>query len=243
MLPFLGGVPRRIGVAAHWRRLLLTDVRPGRRSDDPSHQFHEYYRLLDMEIPEETVTPRIVPPDLAQGEAELLLPCEDGRPWVGVLPGAARGNSKRWPAERFAEVAMQLIKEFNVRIALFGTAAEQSACDHIAGALGDGACNLAGKTSLVVLAAALGRCRVAVSNDSGGMHLATALGVPVVAVFGLTDPDLTGPLGTSHRVICGVPPGKRTRDVPRESAEAEVALRSITPVQVLAGVRDILEAL
>jgi heptosyltransferase-2 len=161
---------------------------------------------------------------------------------VGVLPGAARGDSKRWPSESFAEVASALVKERDVRIALFGTDAERPACDQIARAVGKAACNLAGKTSLVLLAAALGRCRLAVSNDSGGMHLATALGVPVVAVFGLTDPALTGPLGAANRVICGVPAEQRTRDVPRESPEAEAALRSITPDRVLEDACDILES-
>ncbi len=241
VLPFLGGVPRRIGVSAHWRRLLLTEVRSGRRKDDRSHQSHEYYRLLDIDVPAEPMAPRITPMDSALNEANALLPVEGDRPWVGLLPGAARGNAKRWPPERFAEVATQLVQEFNTRIALFGTASERVVCDHIAGALGDNVRNLAGKTSLVVLAAALARCRAAVSNDSGGMHLATALGVPVVAVFGLTDPDVTGPLGAGNRTLCGVPPEKRTRDVPRESHEAETALRSITVKQVLMEVRDMLE--
>ncbi len=241
LLPFLGGVPRRIGVAAHGRRLLLTDARRGRPSDDLPHQFREYYRLLDMEVPTEPVAPRITPPDSARGEAELLLSDATDRPWVAMLPGAARGNSKRWPPECFAEVAKQLVEDLGVRIALFGTAVEQAACDHIAGVVGDSARNLAGKTSLVLLAAALGRCRAALSNDSGGMHLATALNVPVVALFGLTDPALTGPIGASHRVICGAPPEQRTRDVPRESAEAEAALRCITPERVLAEVRAMLE--
>ncbi len=73
------------------------------------------------------------------------------------------------------------------------------------------------------------------------MHLATALGVPVVAIFGLTDPDLTGPLGGANHVICGAPPPQRTRDVPRKSQEATAALRRITPEQVLSEVCDILE--
>ncbi|MBL7075888.1 MAG: lipopolysaccharide heptosyltransferase II [Kiritimatiellae bacterium] len=243
LLPFLGGVPRRIGIAAHWRRLLLTEPRPGRRPDDTSHQAWEYFRLLDLAISEEALAPRLSPPESARGEAEQLLAEDGSRPWVAMLPGAARGNSKRWPPESFAEVAKRLVDESGVRIALFGTAAERGACDHIADAVGDLARNLAGKTSLVVLAACLARCRAAVSNDSGGMHLATALGVPVVAVFGLTDPSLTGPLGAANRVICGGAPEERTRDVPRESAEAEAALRSVTPAQVLNDVRAMLEAL
>ncbi len=242
LLPFLGGIPERIGVAAHWRRLLLTDVRPARGPEDRTHQSAEYYRLLDMDVPSDVPVPRITPPESAQGETELLLSRDGDAPWVGMLPGAARGDSKRWPAERFADVARGLVDEFNVRIALFGTASDAAACDEIARAVGDRARNLAGKTSLVLLASALGRCRAAVSNDSGGMHLATALGVPVVAIFGLTDPCLTGPLGPASRVICGAPRERRTRDVPRESAEAEAALGRITPEQVLADLRDILRA-
>ncbi len=240
LLPFLGGVPRRIGVAAHWRVLLLTERRASRQSDDVSHQASEYYRLLDLGEECDPAAPRITPPEAAQDAAARLLSADDDRPWLALLPGAARGDSKRWPAERFADVATGLVESHNVRIALFGTAAERPACDRIAAALGDAACNLAGKTSLTVLAAALARCGAAVSNDSGGMHLATALGIPVVAIFGLTDPNLTGPLGKANRVVCGAPPGQRTRDVPRESPAAAEALHSVTPDRVLTEVRDIL---
>ena len=241
LLPFMGGVPRRMGVASHGRELLLTERRPGRQPGDASHQVWEYYRLLELGEDGGPAAPRITPPPSARDEAAQLLSADENRPWIAMLPGAARGDSKRWPPERFAAVAKGLVESHNARIALLGTAAERPACDHIAAAVGDAACNLAGRTSLTVLAAGLARCGAVVSNDSGGMHLATAVGTPVVAIFGLTDPDLTGPLGEANRVICGAPPEQRTRDVPRESAEAASAQRSVQPERVLAEARGILE--
>ena len=241
LLPFMGGVPRRRGVASHWRTPLLTERRPTRAPGDTSHQAWEYYRLLGLPEVGKLPAARITPPDPARDEAAQLMGAGDSRPWIAMLPGAARGDSKRWPRERFVDVAQGLVQSHGVRMALFGTAAERPACDHIAAAVGDAACNLAGKTSLTVLAAGLARCAAVVSNDSGGMHLAAALGIPVVAIFGLTDPDLTGPLGDANRVICGASPGQRTRDVPRESPVAAAALRSVGSDRVLAEVCDILE--
>lgn len=243
LLPFLGGVPRRIGVSAHWRRLLLTETRGGRNGNDRAHQACEYYRLLNLAFPRAFPAPQVVPPAAAQIQAEVLLDAIDRRPWVGLLPGAARGDAKRWPADSFAEVAQRLVEEQGVRVAIFGTDAERPVGDAIAAAVGAAATNLAGETVLTVLAACLARCRAVVSNDNGGMHLATALGVPVVAIFGRTDPDRTGPLGTGHRVICGAPRADRTRDIPRKSAAAEAALRRVSPEQVLAEVCATLESL
>ena len=97
--------------------------------------------------------------------------------------------------------------------------------------------NLCGKTGLPELAGLLSRCRAVCCNDSGGMHLATAVGAPVVAVFGLTDPGKTGPLGRSAVVAAeGV---KVSRSIPRESEAATRALASVQPERVFAALRQI----
>ncbi|MBT3296635.1 MAG: lipopolysaccharide heptosyltransferase II [Verrucomicrobia bacterium] len=242
LLPFLVRIPQRIGVPGHWRRLLLTDGVAPRPAGDRSHQAGEYFALLGLEVPPTFAPPALTPSDTAQADAAHALGDAAGRPLLGILPGAARGGSKRWPPEHFASVARALVASHGVRPVVFGTESERAACDAVAAAVGGEVRNLAGQTSLVVLAAALARCRLALTNDSGGMHLASAVGTPVVAVFGLTDPELTGPLGAHDRILCGAEAEARSRDIPRESPAAEAALRRVTPQQVQAAAEAILDA-
>ena len=123
---------------------------------------------------------------------------------VGISPGAAYGNAKRWLPERFAETAARLCSAPVSPVLVFGSAAERELCDQVTGALGRlhiDARNLAGETSLrqfIDLAAA---CRLFLTNDSGAMHVASALGVRTVAVFGATDDTTTGPAGHYARVV------------------------------------------
>src|SRR5262249_25677544 len=123
------------------------------------------------------------------------------RPAVGISPGAAYGNAKRWLPDRFAGVAEQIGAE---TVLLFGSAGERALCDTVADSLihaGVPVHNLAGETSLrefIDLAAA---CRLFLTNDSGAMHVASALGVPTVAIFGATDDTTTGPTGPLARVV------------------------------------------
>ena len=92
---------------------------------------------------------------------------------------------------------------------------QQELCGRVASGIGHAAESWAGRTSLEELTAMLARCRVVVANDSGGMHLAAAAGAPIVAVFGLTDPGRTGPLGRHHRVVtCTGEP--KSRDIRRD---------------------------
>jgi ADP-heptose:LPS heptosyltransferase len=100
--------------------------------------------------------------------------------------------------------------------------------------------NLAGATTLAELAAVFRLCRLALCNDSGPMHLAAAAGIPVVAIFGMTDPGRTGPLGRGHRVLA--PEGVRGHsDIARESAEAAAALASIRPETAVRAALDVME--
>ena len=127
---------------------------------------------------------------------------------VGFAPGAAYGHAKRWPPARVADVASRLARERGAVPVLVGTAADRSAGIEIESALPADvrAVNLIGRTDLRLLAGVLARCRAFVSNDSGAMHLAAALGVPVTAIFGPTDERVTAPLGEHdvllHPVFC-----------------------------------------
>jgi heptosyltransferase II len=169
-----------------------------------------------------------------------------GDPLVGMAPGAAYGSAKQWPPDRFAQLAVELAQT-GVGTVLVGSPGDRGACDDVARAVAGGSINLAGATDLRQLAAVMGECRSFVSNDSGAMHLAAAVGVPVVAIFGPTNERETSPLpiappvgaaeGTpgqrSHAIVatdvwcrpcmlreCPLDHGCMTRiDVPRVKAE------------------------
>jgi heptosyltransferase-2 len=123
-----------------------------------------------------------------------------GGPPVGISPGAAYGNAKRWLPERFAEVA----EGFRAPVVVFGSASERELCEvvaaHLRGA-GVEVRNLAGETTLREFIDLSAACRLFLTNDSGAMHVASALGVPTVAVFGATDDTTTGPTGPLARVV------------------------------------------
>jgi heptosyltransferase-2 len=120
-------------------------------------------------------------------------------PVVGVSPGAAYGPAKRWLPERFAEAASRLAAECGGSVVVFGSAAERAMCEEVAGAAGGR--NFAGQTTLRAFIEMTAACRVFLTNDSGAMHIASALGVPSVTVFGPTDEEATGPLGAAARII------------------------------------------
>jgi len=117
------------------------------------------------------------------------------RRWIAVNP-SARWETKLWGDERFAELIRRLPRE---QVVLTGSRDEAARLDRIA----QGARNLAGKTNLLELADTYRQCRVVITNDSGPMHIAAAVGTPVIAVFGPTDPALTGPYGPGHVVLRG----------------------------------------
>lgn len=133
---------------------------------------------------------------------------DPGAPLVGFAPGAAYGHAKRWPPRRVAEVIGRLAAERGATALLVGAAADRDAGRDIESAVPPATrvVNLIGRTDLRLLAGVLARCGVFVSNDSGAMHLAAALGVPVTAIFGPTDDRVTAPLGEAdvlvHQVFC-----------------------------------------
>jgi lipopolysaccharide heptosyltransferase II len=120
---------------------------------------------------------------------------------IGMSPGAEYGPAKRWLPERFAEAALALAGQRPVQWILFGTAADQETGAAIESALGAHCTNRIGQTTLSQLAAELSECALLLTNDTGTMHLATLLGIPVVAIFGSTEPLLTGPLGNARHII------------------------------------------
>ena len=190
---WLGGVPRRIGYPGHQRRWLLNQVvREGPHYGPPLHQAEHYLGIarslgIDAEAGEIAVEQRQAAPNLV--------------PRFGLCPGAEYGSAKRWLPERFAQTALAVAAARRVQWVLFGTAKDVAVGNQIADALGDHCINLIGKTTLQQLIEELRHCALLLTNDTGTMHLATLLGVPVVAVFGSTEPSLTGPLGSKSSVV------------------------------------------
>ena len=166
-----------------------------------AHHVHHYLRLAAvLGASPEPVAPRIeVGAGLVEeARAKFGLAPDAGRPWFGLNPGAEYGPAKRWPAERFVEAAQSLREKTRCRWMLLGGPGDRALAETIAGdiarATGEPPLNLAGKTSLRELAAVLKICDLVLTNDSGPMHLAAAVGAPVTAIFGSTSPELTGPL-------------------------------------------------
>jgi heptosyltransferase-2 len=206
LIAWLAAIPERIGYRRDGRGFLLTQAIPTPEpSDIPRHERFYYLELLRRagmieRLPADEAI-RLDGIDAAReaGTAHMASLGIYG-PVIGVSPGAAYGNAKRWLPERFAESAAQL----GETILVFGSRDERPLCEEVAVAIrgaGRDARNLAGETSLrefIDLAAA---CSLVLTNDSGAMHVASALGVATVAVFGATDDTTTGPTGPLARVI------------------------------------------
>jgi len=240
-VPWLAGIPSRRGFPLHARSRLLTERVERRLSAERRHQCWEGADILlgDGWWPGEGLPP----PSLELQKSAIRCACRSfGLPpdglLVGIIPGAARGGSKRWPY--FGEAAAKPASEAEaLRFVVLGTAKEAALCREVAAGIGKRATCVAGGTTLPQFAALLAACRMVLCNDSGGMHLAAAVGTQVIAVYGLTDPERTGPLGRGHSVIRrdGV---AGDRAIARESRAAENVLRSIGPEKVLAAARQAL---
>lgn len=236
-LMWRGKVKHRRGTIGQFRFPFITQ-RVSLSGLDKAHQQLEYARLMgveesDLPSPATALNAAALPAysDIDSVEDALI-----------VLPGAARGPSKRWPGNYFAEVGANAVKEGLVKkVLVCGTPGEAQDCKVVEAALEQAqipVVNLCGKTKLGELAWILSKCRAVISNDSGGMHLSTAMGAPVVAIFGITDPEKTGPLGASKVVAAeGV---RHARAIPRESEEATKALNSVKPDKVLKALKELL---
>ena len=120
---------------------------------------------------------------------------------IGVSPGAQNSQAKQWFPERFAAIAAKLAEEWEAEVAVFGTAAESELCGLVAGLIGPQAHNLGGRTTLGQFQDLAAACLTLVTNDSGSMHVAAAVGTPTVAVFGPTNVEATGPSSSLARVV------------------------------------------
>jgi heptosyltransferase II len=203
-------IARRAGIASRWgyaaagRSLLLT--RAARRSKGVIHQV-EYYLALAAAFGADTTerVPSLRAREETLARADALLResgVTPGERLVGFAPGAAYGRAKRWPPRRTSEVAARLSAQGYVPV-LLGAAADRRTGREIESALPPHSrlVNLIGKTDLRLLIGITARCAAFVSNDSGAMHVAAALGVPLTAIFGPTNERETAPAGPGPRTV------------------------------------------
>ena len=190
---WLSGIPRRVGYRGHWRSWLVNQiVREPRKPGPPEHHSLRFLRIA-RECGAETSNIEVPKPNQTSNIKHQTL--------IGLCPGAEYGPAKRWLPERFAEAAAKITAQSSAQWILFGTKNDAAIGEQIAAAIGDHCVNRIGQTTLDQLIDELRQCRLLLTNDTGTMHLAALLGVPVVAVFGSTEPRLTGPLGNGHTIL------------------------------------------
>ncbi|MFZ2088477.1 MAG: lipopolysaccharide heptosyltransferase II, partial [Desulfobaccales bacterium] len=202
---WLTGTPHRLGYAANGRSPFLTNALKGRNRLKGLHQVFYYLGILEALGPVTDFSPpRLqVSPEKSKAGKSLLIAggLSPGHPWVGLAPGAAYGPAKRWPAERFAGVGDLLQREFQAGVVLLGGPTDQEAAAEVQRAVQGVCLNLAGQTTLRQALGVISNLQVLITNDSGLMHVAAALAVPVVAIFGSTDPAATRPFSRRAAVI------------------------------------------
>lgn len=208
-LAWRAGIPERIGYARDGRSFLLTKAvavpEPG---EIPAHEKFYYLELLRRggwleSVEDDSFIAMNVPEEKRRRAAEFLTE-SGGRPRalrIAIGAGASYGSAKCWPPPRFAEVASRLQSEKDADIILFGTAAEAAVSNAISAEMRRPPIDLTGKTSIADLPALLSQCQLFIGNDSGAMHVAAAVGLPVVAIFGPTDPNGTAPVTPRSTIV------------------------------------------
>jgi len=208
-LAWRANIPERIGYARDVRSFLLTKAVPlPRHGETPVHEKFYYLELLRRagwldSVQDETFIGLSVPEEKRRSADELLCKfgVRQGALRIAIGAGASYGSAKCWPPPRFAEVANRLQSEADADVILFGIAAEANVSTAISGELRRPPINLTGKTAIADLPALLSQCHLFIGNDSGAMHVAAAVGLPIVAVFGPTDPNGTAPVTTRCSIV------------------------------------------
>jgi heptosyltransferase-2 len=208
-LAWRAGIRERIGYARDGRSLLLTRaIAVPKRGETPAHEQFYYLELLkraewiETAAGETEISLRISEEAAGQAESRLLAAkSRRGATRIAIGAGASYGSAKCWLPERFARVADALAEKFDAEVLLFGTPAEAQVSSAIVGAMRHAAIDLTGATSIAELPALLSRCQLFIGNDSGAMHVAAAVGLPIVAVFGPTDPLGTAPVTPRCTVV------------------------------------------
>mgnify|MGYP002632375995 CR=1 FL=1 len=196
---WLAGIPRRVGFHGHFREKLLNqtvrETKKSKKPARPAHHSNRYWRLAEG-------CGGVAPPPLP------LLHSPTSECLIGICPGAEYGPAKRWPTDKFRAVMDQVSKKISCTWVVLGTGADTPLAEEILRGFDPArGIDLTGKTTLEELMAKLKTLTALVTNDTGTMHLADFLGVPLISLFGSTEPRLTGPRATTsitlrHQVEC-----------------------------------------
>ena len=223
---WLAGIPRRVGFEGHRRGPLLNQMipPPKKKLRQPEHHADRYWRIAER-------CGAVAPPPLPS----LWNPPETGI-LIGLCPGAEYGPAKRFPVKRFREIVGQVNNEITCRWVVLGTSADSEIARELSAGFAN-VSDLTGKTTLEELMTALCGLSALLTNDTGTMHLADFLGVPLVSIFGSTEPALTGPRGAGSRVI-----RHHVECSPCFLRECPIDFRCMNQIST-AGVKDALESL
>lgn len=241
LISYLAGIPSRAGYNTDGRGILLTHRVPVNGKIKKGHQVEYYLHLLSslgFRLAEGIPVLKISPKRLEEAKG-ILEPfgVKESDPLVGISPGAKYGSAKEWFPDRYRELAGRISTEMGARALILGSLEDRPVASTISQSAGNAVVDLAGRTNLAQAIGVIARCRLFVTNDSGLMHVASSLGVPLVAIFGSTDPLRTGPRGRNSRVLYkSIPcaPCLRT-----ECPEDRQCLRLITVEEVFEEVKKI----
>lgn len=197
---YRAGIKTRIGYSKDLRGWMLSNKLPYPKEKDTEHHTQTYLRLVRSKESPKAYLPKLYLSDQEKKAAAAFLDkCEvfNDHLLIGINPVAAFGPSKCWPPEYYRKLAIELIKHPNLILFFFGDEKGEITINQITHELGPRVFNLAGGTTLRQLMALIHRCDLFLTNDSGPMHMAYALDVSVIALFGSTSPKATGPLNQS----------------------------------------------
>ncbi len=247
---FFSAARRRVGYRGEAYPFFMTDPVPGRRYRVRQHEV-DYIaglaRAAGGVIDEEQRAPRLAVSEQARAEVKALLEAngvQEGDLLIAAHAGATNGLAKRWPIPHWARLADRLMMELGAKVVLTGAASDAEIARAIKARMQQTPLDFTGKTTVPQLATLLARCDLVISGDSGPLHMAGAVGTPVVAIHGPTDPGLSGPVGKEATVLRL---GIWCSPCYDASYWAEcrffnpVCMKAIAPDQVLAAVRARLE--
>lgn len=205
LLSMMGGIRYRVGYDTDGRGFLLTHKVRKKSWNPHGHQVEYYMNILKkMGLVVNKFDPKLyISRQQVEGARELLREkgIQDGDLIVGLGPGAVYGEAKRWPAERFAAVADLAASSWGASILILGGEEERNIGSEVERFMKKRSVNLCGRLPLWASVGVLSLCDFFVTNDSGLMHIAAALDVPTIAIFGSTDPVATGPRSPKAVVI------------------------------------------
>jgi heptosyltransferase-2 len=241
-ISFISRIPRRIGYASEGRGILLTHRLTLSRALKAEHQVPFFFHLLEPLGIKERPHPEKNPLEMTISakdrlKAEIRLQDLNIFPedqLIGLAPGAVYGSAKCWPLERFGALAEALIKSRGAKVLLLGTGVDTLAGSGQEVVPGPGFFNLLDRTDLGEALALIQKCRLVICNDSGLMHAAVALRVPLVALFGPTNRARTGPWGGRSRVIQKTFPCSPC--LKKTCSEPKTCMEAITVEEVLEAV-------